>query len=403
MKKIIFIILFVLLNNWLFGQSTPYTILVSFDGFRWDYLNRGITPNFQEVEKEGVRALSLKPSFPTKTFPNHYSIISGMYPQNHGIIFNSFTNNINGKKYRIGSATEVKNSAWYLGEAFWETARRNGIITASYFWPGSEVDLERRRPNYIMTYNHNTPYIDRIEGVINWLRLPVKERPRFITLYFHDTDTFGHNYGPNSEQINISISRVDTLVGIINDKLKEIGLLDSTNVIFVSDHGMTEISVDRVVNIEKLLENYDVLIGGSKPVMMIKTKNDQLNEVYKLLKERENHYKVYLRDELPTYFHFSKNQFIYPIILVADLGWSLVTERWLKGLQRNNTKGNHGYDNNSTDMHGIFLAKGPSFKSGYQTGTISNIDIYPLLCKIYNIFPRANIDGKLERIEFILK
>jgi predicted AlkP superfamily pyrophosphatase or phosphodiesterase len=401
-SKLIPLLLLLIISNFTIAQSQPYVILVSFDGFRWDYSERGISPNLDKMKKDGVHALSLRPSFPTKTFPNHYSIISGMYPENHGIIFNSFINPITKDKYRLGDSLAVRNSEWYLGEAFWQTAERNGIKTASFFWPGSEVTLDYRRPTYYEKYEHNKPYRERIDGVINWLELPKEERPHFITLYFHDTDSYGHKYGPNSPEINQSIQRLDTLINYLNDKLVEIGMKDSTNIIIVSDHGMTEISEERTINIEEMLKNYNVRIDGSKPLMMIEPEIEKFEEVYKLLKDNEFHYKTYLKEEMPQHYHFSEHPFISPILLVADLGWSLVNNFWLRGMQNNYSKGNHGYDNNHTDMHGVFIAQGPNFKENYKTGTIWNVDINPLLCKIFGISPRANIDGKLERIDFIL-
>jgi ectonucleotide pyrophosphatase/phosphodiesterase family protein 5 len=401
MKSKLLLLLFILVN-FFYAQSQPYVILVSFDGFRWDYSERGITPNLDKMKKEGVHALSLRPSFPTKTFPNHYSIVTGMYPENHGIIFNSFINPITKEKYRLGDSLAVRNSEWYLGEAFWQTAERNGIKTASFFWPGSEVTLDYRRPTYYEKYEHNKPYLERIDGVINWLELPQEDCPHFITLYFHDTDSYGHKYGPNSPEINQSIQRLDTLINYLNNKLLEIGMKDSTNIIIVSDHGMTEISEERTINIEEMLNNYNVRIDGSKPLMMIEPEKESFQEVYNLLKDNEFHYKTYLKEEMPHHYHFSQHPFISPILLVADVGWSLVNNFWLKGMQNNYSKGNHGYDNNHTDMHGVFIAKGPSFKENYKIGTILNVDINPLLCKIFGISPRTNIDGKLERIEFIL-
>ena len=172
-SKLTLLFLLLIITNLTIAQSHPYVLLISFDGFRWDYSERGITPNLDKMKQEGVHALSLKPSFPTKTFPNHYSIVSGMYPQNHGIIFNSFVNPITKDKYRLGDSNAVRNSEWYLGEAFWQTAERNGIKTASYFWPGSELTLDYRRPTYYKKYDHNKPYRERIDGVLNWLELPV--------------------------------------------------------------------------------------------------------------------------------------------------------------------------------------------------------------------------------------
>ncbi len=406
MKKLLLfsLFIFVILSN-SFAQSQPYVLLVSFDGFRWDYLNRGLTPNLNEIANNGVRALALKPVFPSKTFPNHLSIITGMYPENHGIIANHFENPFTGEVYKVAkNSKSVKQSKWYLGEAFWTTAKRNNIITASYFWPGSELELDYRRPDYYKPYEHNKPYIARIDGVIDWLQLPQAERPHFITLYFHETDSYGHGYGPNSSEVNKAISLLDSMTGYLTSKLKEIGMIDSVNIIFVSDHGMTEISTEKTVNIEKILNGFKYKMGGEKPFVMIDPENkNDIELIYQTLKKHDNHFKVYKKEDLPEYFHYSRHPFISPIILIADLGWSLVNDKWLERFKRNKSKGNHGYANYEMDMHGIFIASGPAFKKGLKTGTLQNIDIYPLLCKIFNIQPRSNIDGKLERIGFILK
>lgn len=400
MKKLIFILL---ISISLLAQSKPYVVLVSFDAFRWDYVNRGLTPNLDKIKSEGVYALSLKPSFPSKTFPNHQSIITGMYPAHHGIYANGFYDPFSNETYKMNDSNTVNNAKWYWGEAFWETAERQGIKTASYFWPGSEVKLYYRKPTYAETYEHARPHDDRIEGVINWLKLPQEKRPHFITLYFSDTDEKGHRFGPNSNEVNQAIQLLDGVAGKIMNRLKEINMIDSVNVIFVSDHGMTEISKDKIINVEKILEGYNCKFFDESVLMTIEPPKEKLKEVYELLKKNENHFKVYYRSEVPEYFHFSDNYLIPSLVLIPELGWNLLTEKGMKRVNDNYSKGNHGYDNQHLDMHGIFIATGPSFKKNYQTGTVWNIDIYPLLCKIFNIIPRSNIDGKAERIEFILK
>ena len=397
-KTILLLFFFYTLS--LFAQNNkPYVILVSLDGFRWDYLNRGLSPNLEFIRQNGTSALSLRPSFPSKTFPNHQSIITGMYIENHGIIANTFRDEFNNELYRMGDTSAVRNPRWYLGEAFWETAERNGITTASYFWPGSELNLSYRRPTYYEAYEHNRDYAKRVEGVINWLKLPTEKRPHFITLYFDDTDTQGHRYGPDSEELNNAIKRVDGMIGLLFHKLDEIKMRDSVNIIVVSDHGMTNISDEHVINIENLLKRSDCKFFDNGPLMTIEAPKEKLNEVYEFLKKNETHFKVYKKSEMPEYYHYKNHPFIGELLLVADMGWSLISNR--RG--EYDSKGNHGYDNNHLDMHGIFLAVGPNFKSGYKTGTVWNIDIYPLLCKIFHITPRSNIDGKAERIEFILK
>ncbi len=399
MKKCLVVLWWLILAITNFAQTKPYVILISFDGFRWDYLDRGISPNLEKIRENGVSALSLRPSYPSKTFPNHLSIITGMYPAHHGIIANSIIDPYKKTIYRMGDTNAVRESRWYLGEAFWETAERQGVTTASYFWPGSELLLSYRHPTYFKAYEHTKPYEERVDGAIKWLQLPAEKRPHFITLYFHETDTQGHNHGPDSPQINEAIRRLDGIAGYLLNKLDAIKMRDSVNLIFVSDHGMTEVSNERTINIEKIVGSQECKFFDAGPIMFVTPEEEKLKEVYEILKKNETHYKVYYRDEIPEYFHFNDHPFISPIVVIADLGWSVVSNRehdWEE-------KGNHGYDNNQIDMHGIFLAIGPNFRKNYRTGTLWNIDVYPLLCKIYSIYPRANIDGKLSRIEFILK
>ena len=325
-----------------------------------------------------------------------------MYPENHGIISNAFENPYSKERYRLGDTLSLREDKWYLGEAFWETAERQGIKTASYFWPGSEVSLKYRSPTYRMYYDHDRPYEQRIEGVLQWLQLPYAERPHFIILYFHDTDSYGHEYGPNSPQVDSSIQRLDSLVGILYNGLVRLNLEDSADIIITSDHGMTEVSSEKVINIENILCGYEYDLQESGPMMMLEPQKNEVKEVYQILEENKNHYRVYTKENIPSFYHFSKHPFIPSIIVIADVGWSLVTNKILKRMEEKGTGGNHGYEKDHIDMHGIFIARGPSFKKGYETGTLWNIDIYPLLCKIFNILPRSNIDGRLERIEFIL-
>ena len=198
-----------------YSQSQTYVILISFDGYRWDYVNRGITPNINSLIDGGVKASSFKPVFPKKNFPIHISIVKGMYPENHGIIFNEFNDKFKNIYYNTRDSVQVRNSKWYKGEAFWETAGRQGIITASYFWPGSDLDLEYRRPNYFHHYEHKKPYKDRVKGVLNWLQLPSDKRPHFITMYFDLVDCVGHSNYANSPEMKLAISSFDSTLCLL--------------------------------------------------------------------------------------------------------------------------------------------------------------------------------------------
>ncbi|MBK7230284.1 MAG: alkaline phosphatase family protein [Ignavibacteriales bacterium] len=397
------VITFLILSPHTLIQSQNYTILISFDAFRWDYPNRGITPNLDYISQNGVHAISLQPCFPSKTFPNHYSIITGMYPENHGIIANGFTNPATNQTYTLYDTIPRNDPKWYKGEAIWETAKKQGVITASYFWPGAEVWLDYRRPDYSEKYVHKRPYDQRISDVLKWMELPYDQRPKFINVYFDSTDATGHDYGPNSEEVNQSIMVEDSLIGKIFTGLKKLNLLDSTNVIIVSDHGMTELNPDRVININEILKGFNFNTQDKGTMMFIYPDENQKEKVYNKLKASEKNYKVYCKKDLPEHLHYKSNHFVADIVVLADLGYSIFDGKDVEKYSKNFPLGNHGYDPYNLDMHGIFYAIGPDFKSGYTCGTIDNIDIYPLLAKILRIFPNNNIDGKLERIEFLLK
>lgn len=401
-KKTKFFLLLLIFQLTIFSQGTPYILLISFDGFRYDYLDRNITPNLEKFSNEGVRALSLRPCFPTVTFSNHYSIITGMHPENHGIIDNYFLNKETGEKYRLGDTISMRESKWYIGEAFWETAKKNGIKTACFFWPGSEVTDVNRQPNYFKKYQQDFPLRARIDTIVAWFSLPRNLRPHFITLYYHTTDSYGHDYGTNSPEINFAIKQLDSLVFYLEQKIISINMQDSINIIILSDHGMQDLASDKFINLDEIIGEYKFVMFNSKSFATIYAK-DNCDEIYQKLVENQNYYSVYKKDEIPSYFNYSNNKNIPDILVVSDLGWSLVTNKTLKDITEGRTKGNHGYQKDEITMHGIFIAKGPAFKNNFKTGTLWNIDIYTLLCKIFNIKIGHKIDGDLSRIEFILR
>ncbi len=385
------------------ATDKPYVLLISFDGFRWDYINRGITPALSEMAEDGVYALSLRPCFPTKTFPNHYSIITGLHPENHGLIANNFINPATGHWYTMSDSNAVRDTNWYAGEPFWETAERNGITTSAMFWPGSEQYGKFNRPTYVKNYDHYMPYYDRVDTVISWFSLPDDKRPQFVTLYFHDTDSYGHDYGPNSLEINESIRRMDRVFEYLVEQLEEIAFMDSLNIIAVSDHGMNETSPERVIYIADMLKSFECGLFDSGPVVRVHPKENEVDSVYNVLKKNEKHYRVYRKEELDNHYHYSKHKFIPPLIVVANMGWSLENKASNEVTRYRFGYGNHGYEKDHLDMHGLFVAVGPAFRKGYKTGTLWNIDIHPLLCKIFNLSQPNDIDGNIDRIGFILK
>ncbi len=395
LKKITYIL--VLICTFLIAAEKPYVLLISFDGFRWDYTDKAELPNFNYLINHGVKASSLQPVFPSKTFPNHYSIITGMYPVHHNLVFNDFTDPRTGERYQTKGAVKLE-SKWYGGEPFWVTADKNGIRTASVFWVGSTVNDPQRRPDYFNYYNHTLSHGDRVSKIINYLQLPEKERPHFLTLYFPDTDDIGHRFGPDSPQIIDTLKTLDVMLGDLFSRLKRIHMLKKINIILVSDHGMISVDSTKSIPLKKWLNGYHYHLNGHGPVtgIVCDSKKD-IPKIYKLLKTKKTGYSLYYKNELPRTYHFSDNMRIGDIVVIAH------PKYWLKLSSYGPSKGAHGYDNHFLDMQGIFMAMGPAFKSGYKTGTVRNIDIYPLLCKIFEIKPAKGIDGSLDRIEYVLK
>jgi len=373
--------LFLVCLFWVFlikpGSASPsdhYLIVVSLDGFRWDYLNRGITPNLQKIAERGVRAVSLEPVFPSKTFPNHYSIVTGLYPQNHGIIGNYFKNPHSGGVYRLGDTTAVRDDQWYLGEAIWAKAKREGVISACYFWPGSETKLPYRHPDYYKRYDDDATHETRVAGVMEWLALPEDKRPKLIFLYFSDTDTQGHRHGPDSDEVNDAIRKLDSTLGSFTGRLSEQGLIGKTNLIILSDHGMSGVDNDKTVQLSEILNGFEAETEGSGgPLLQIFLKNkSRIAELCSKIRITSGNCQVYPKYDMPEYYHYDAHPWIGDIIVLADQGYRIFSENRLSDkIKKTYSKGDHGYDPRDMEMHGIFLAAGPDFKTNYFTGSLA--------------------------------
>ncbi len=389
---------FILLLSSAFSKDIHTTILISLDGFRYDYTERGFNSTLKDVAKEGVYAAYLQPVFPSSTFPNHISIITGLYPGNHGIVANNFFDYKKNEQYSIGKP-EATNSSWYLGEAFWETCRKNNVIAASYFWPSSENADEKRRPNYYHPYEHKRDYLERVNGVLDWLKLPIGEQPKFITLYFDSPDSYGHNYGSNSRELNESNKALDSVLSYFFTELKNRKIFDSLNIIIVSDHGMTDLSKERTINLKQIIPDEYATIINNSVYAFIQPKEGFNQKVYELLKQNQNYYEVYKKSEIPQRYHYKNNDRISDIFVIADCGWLFLTDRPFS----DKYVATHGYDNRCMDMQATFMAIGPDFKKSYRINGLRNIDIYPLLCELYGFEIDHKIDGDLQEIIHILK
>lgn len=389
-------VLFVFFSGNLFAQNfnddKPYVVVLSMDGFRWDYPEKTNTPNLDKIAEKGVRAERFIPCFPTKTFPNHYSMATGLYPENHGIILNKFFANDLGKKYKI------INPEFYSGEPIWASAEKNGIKSASFFWLGSEAPIEKALPTYTLEYNEAIPFESRIDSVINWLQLPEGERPHLIMWYMHEPDLIGNKYGPNSKQLITTVEYMDKLIGDFYKRVNALPIAGKVNLIFLSDHGMAEISPDKAVYLDDYIKNEWVeIMDGTNPIFLIDAKNVYYDTIYSVIKNIP-HINAWKREEVPSRLHYSKNVRIKDFVLLAENGWSIYTSREKQILEG----GAHGFDNQNPDMHAIFYAVGPAFKTGYISQPINNVDLYPLLCKLLNIIPAKN-EGQLQNVLPMLK
>ena len=383
----------------------PYVILISCDGYRYDYTTRFHPPNIGRFIEEGVQAASMIPSFPSKTFPNHYTIATGLYPENHGLVDNTFYDPGRGELYKISKRSAVEDGSWYGGTPLWVNAEQNGMVAASYFFVGSEAGIQGVRPSYYFPYDGYVPNEKRVEQVLQWLQLPEVQRPHFIAMYFSTMDDAGHRYGPSDEQpIQQALMELDTVLGQLFDGVKASGL--PVNIIIVSDHGMVDVGPDKLINIDPLAQESQYLIANNGALAHVYLKDGaNADSAYLFLKSRENHFKAWRSAEFPAYRTGGKNPRLGDFILIPEFGYYLSDSRRIAQVRNNNFKqgGEHGFDPEFLEMHAIFYANGPAFKTGLAIPSFRNIHVYPLICRILGLPIPPGIDGKEEVLRGILK
>ena len=384
----------------------PYVLLISFDGFRAEYLDWYSTPHMDKFLKKGVRSEGLIPVFVSKTFPNHYSIATGLYVENHGLIGNQFYDSKFNDYYTLSDRSKVEDPKFYGGEPIWVTAEKQGINTASYFWVGTEAPIKNTFPSKWKKYEHNFPFESRIDSVVSWFSKPFKERPQLCMLYFHEPDATGHNTGPRSKETAFVVSKMDSLFGVLIKKLSSTPVYSNLNIIVLSDHGMAEISSKRTIRLDNYTNLKDINQEGAGPYALLYGENkSRLQQTVKDL-NKVDHIKAYLKKDIPERFHFKNHYRIKDVLVLADEGWYIQNQAIGSNSKTGDyipKGGTHGYDNQLKSMHALFLASGPAFRSGIQIEPFENVNIYPLICEILNITPHPNIDGKLNDIRHILR
>src|SRR5690606_20986364 len=342
----------------------------------------------------------MTPSFPSLTFPNHYTLVTGMYPANHGLIGNNFYDPILERSYSLGDPKTVRDSSWYGGTPLWVLAEQQDMVTASLFWVGSEAAIQGVRPSYYYNYTEKITMEERIQIVMEWLALPEEKRPHFITFYLSEPDHSGHRFGPDASETKAAVKRVDSTIYALTKAVETTGL--PVNFIFVSDHGMTSVERDNPIKVPKILDADEYVVPALGALMEVHVKDKQkVQLLYDSLQNgSDGIYEVYLRRDLPKHLHFNKytDRFgrIGDIVLLAK--WPRVFSR------RSTIPGYHGFDPKEVDdMQTIFYAWGPAFKNGLKISSFENIHVYPLVTQVLGLKHANKIDGKKRVLKKILK
>ena len=385
-----------------------YVLMISFDGFRYDYMENIDTPNFDWLASHGVKANSLIPVFPSLTFPNHYSIATGAYAGKHNITGNVFYDKYYNQEYNYKDKNTVQDAKFYKSEPIWVTAERQGVKTSSFFWVGSEAPIKGHFPSKYKIYDGKIPFEQRIDSVMHWFRLPESIRPQLVMLYFSEPDYTGHVYGVNNSIMNEKIKEMDDLLGYIVKSLKKNEIFSKINIIVTSDHGMVNVSKERLIILDEYISLLDELnIYGNGSHMQIDFKNNNALIEKAVLQELKSipNINYWRKDDIPKRFYFN-NRNTGSILVLADEGWFLTTQLQLIDKEFS-LKGMHGYDPMNLNMHGIFYAYGPLIKSNIVIPSFQNIHIYPFICKLLGIQPyigkHDSPDGDINVLENIIE
>lgn len=377
-------------------EEPKILLLVSIDAFRADYLDRGITPNLSRLAREGVRAQWMNPSYPSLTFPNHYTIVTGLRPDHHGIIHNTMWDESLGG-FKQSDRDAVGNGHWWGGEPIWVDAEKAGLRSATMFWPGSEAAIDGVRPTQWRKFDEKYGYDARVDEVVAWLSVPATERPRLATLYFEKVDKSGHDHGPNSPQVREAIVAADAAIGRLLRGLAAHGLRDRVNLIVVSDHGMAEVGPGHAIAVEDMVPLEDAVVVSVGQSVGIAPRAGREAKVEARLLGAHPHYDCWRKGELPARWHYGSNPRIPPIVCQMREGWDALARETLLKRPKDAVRGSHGYDPALPSMRALFIAHGPAFRRGAVLSPFDNVDVYPLLARLLGLPPAAN-DGDPDRL-----
>lgn len=370
-------------------------VLVSIDGFRPDYLERGVTPTLSKLAADGVRAEAMRSSFPTLTFPNHYTIVTGMRPDRNGIVNNTmFDPGHPGVMFSLSNRVANTQPHWWNDAApIWVSAEQQGVRTGTMFWPGSEVEIRGVRPQDWVVFDQSMSSASRVDRALSWLDRPAAERPRFLTLYFDIVDTAGHHHGPDSAETNAAVAETDAAMKRFLDGLAARGLAGNANIIVTSDHGMAPVSTERMVDMDAIIAPSLVRYAWHPgPLAGLEPAEGQTLDVLTPALGRHGHVECWKKEAMPARFHFGTHRRVPSVVCMADTGWTLNSASVRRSYAVRG--GAHGYDPEDPLMAALFIAHGPAFKRGLVVAPFDNVHVYPHIADLLGVKPEAT-DGDL--------
>ena len=376
-------------------QAKHYVVLVSLDGFRYDYPRRYGATHLLKLGFKGASAPEgMFPSYPSLTFPNHISIVTGLYPEHHGIVANSFWDLAHEQTYVYTKTAFNSDGSWYGGTPLWVLAEQQGMRSACLFWPGSEAEIQGKRPSYYLHFDDKLDDEKRVDQVVAWLKLPPELRPHFITLYYSNVDHAGHIYGPDSEEVRAAVHHVDTMVGDLQAKIATLRL--PVDLVVVADHGMVTLQGGPVT----LSDYADLSQFHTEGSSLYPNPDADVQETYEeFLAHPDPRFKVYRRADLPAYLHFDANPREGDPVIVPT-GPFLIRASGADGEKH---RGGHGFNPRTMpEMKAIFFATGPDIRHGVQLKPFENVNIYPFIAEILGLTPPA-VDGSLDVLRPALK
>lgn len=366
-------------------------LLVSLDAFRAADLDLGITPTLSRLARGGVRAEWMTPSYPSLTFPNHYTMVTGLRPDRHGIVQNTMHDDALGR-FKLSDRDAVGDGRWWGGEPVWVAAEKAGLPTATMFWPGSEAAVQGVRPTRWSAFDASLPMAERIDIVLAWINEPAATRPRFITLYFEAIDHASHAYGPDSPQAHAAVRDVDAVLGRLVDGLAGRGQLDAVDIVIVSDHGMAAVKPRQVIALEDMVSPDDAAVVTSGQSVGFQPLPNRQAAAERQLLGRHGHYECWRKSELPGRWHYGSHPRIPAILCQMDVGWDAIPRKAIARRPLDHDRGSHGFDPADPSMRALFVAHGPSFRRGVRIPAFDNVDVYPLLVELLGMQAAPN-DG----------